>query len=439
MINGINSVLLTARRSPFCPKGGPLDKFPIQKIAGQVIKETTRESGLLTDDFNKEVTQAIIGCATQAGTQGINVGRRALLEAFGPNANSIFCRTVNSSCASSLDAIILADMMIKSGKADYVITAGFDANVDGQAPAGSDAQYQTTNPIGYIKNFLSTLLLSLKFGRDPTRLGGEILKRTMPPDYTFVQMNESGDFIARLLEIEREKLDRYSAMSFARAVDAAANGIFKKEIVPIDMGPYGYVDQDQIREVSTLFAQRNLRTTIKDGLHHAGSSSLLGVGASCAIVANEEKALASGRVPLARIIDWVETGVGAGVGQLLGPLEAVEKLLKQNNLTMNDMDLVEVNEAYAALVVAMQDKFNIPDEKLNVHGGALAMGHPFGASGGRIAAHLVHEMQRRAVLCGPEEKKPKYALETMCVAQGLAPAVILERWDHEEYLKRTAA
>lgn len=438
MANKINSVILAAARSPFHPKNGQLSRFPIQKTAGQVIKETTRRAGLLTDNFEKEVRQAIIGCATQCGTQGINVGRRAMIEAFGPNANSIFTSTSNSSCASSLHAIYLADALVRCGDQNNVIAGGLEATVDGQAPAGSDASYQTTSPLGFISNFFKTLWLGIKYAGDPTRLGDEILRRTMPSDYNFAQMNVSGDYIARLCNMDRERLDDYSARSFARAIDAKSRGIFEREIVPIDMGIYGRVDQDEIREQTSRFAQEKLKPTIKEGFHHAGSSSQFGVGASCVIVANEEEALKAGRTPLARIVAWSETGVGAGYDQLLGPLPAIQEVLEKTGLTINDIDIIEANEAYAGEALVIQDEFNIPDEKLNIDGGAIALTHPFGATGARLVGHIVHKLIMMAEEAKRTGKKPpRYGLATLCVAQGLGIAVIVERYD-PAYHSKTA-
>ncbi len=436
MANRIETVILSAARSPF---NTGLSKYHIQKIAGQVIQETAKQAGILTDDFNTKVRHAFLGCATQSGTQGVNVGRRAILEAFGPNGRRIFTNTVNSSCDSGLDTVDLGDSAIKSGKENIVIVGGFDANVNGQAPPGSDAVYQTTSPFGYLKNSISTMGLAIMYGKDPTRLGEELFKKTMPPDYNFIQMNVSADYMARLCDIDRERIDWYSADRQAKAIVAAADGWFKKEIVPINMGPYGYINEDEIRENSSLFALKNLKPTLKDGLHHAGSSSRFGIGASSAILANEEEAVKSGQTPLARIIGIHKSGTEAGHGQLLGPIDAVREVLKKTGLTIDDMDIIEVHEAYAAEPLIVQDEFNIPDKKLNIHGGAIALSHPFAASGGRQLAHAVHTLQRQAELCKPGEKKPKYALITICAAQGLAIALIVERWDRKEYLKRIAA
>ena len=446
-VREVNKVVVAATgRSPFHPKNGQLSRFNIVSTCGQVLRETLNRGGLLNDDLHNNLRQVIIGNANGCGTTGTNGAERALIEALGPNAEGMYARKVDSSCGSSADATYLGQALIESGREKYVLTGGMEASVDGQGPAGSDLMYQALSPKAYFANIFHTVFTTMKYG-NPERVQQELLKRVLPPDFNFPSMNASGDYIARLMGYDREILERYAATSFARAIDAVSRGFFKNNTVPIDMGEYGYVSQDQIREATSIWAQTQLKPTIRDGFHHAGDSSQFGVGASAVLLANEEVAIADGHIPLSRIIGYGHTSVGLGPGQLLGPLKAIPLALVDAGLldikdinnkekvreACRQIDLWEVNEAYAAEALVVKDEFDIPFDRLNVNGGAIALTHPFAATGTRLIGDVIHEMNRRAAICEiTGEKKPRYALVTMCVAQGLSIAIVLERYESKK-------
>jgi len=433
MSNGIrNVVIVAAGRSPFHMANprerSPLRKIYSQQLLGQTIRGVVKNSGISTDD----IEQAIVGCGTQAGQNHTNVGKRGIQEALGPNGNHIFARTVNSSCASSMDAAILAAKSIKSKDDDFVIVGGIDAQGDGQAPAGCDARYATNDPKGFLINITKMVVAGVKFGKDAVRMGDYIFGQTTPPDYSFIQMPVSADYIAERMGFTVDELNEYAALSFARATKAVADNIvFKNELIPINMGRGGWVRKDLIRKNSTKTAIANLPPIIKGGFHNAATMSQFGIGASALVLGDEEATLERGVTPLARVVDYVEGGVDPFIGQLLGPVKAVERLLAKRKLKVEDIDLWEVNEASAAVVLAVKKHFDIPIDKLNIHGGAMPFTHPFGASGGRILTHATHELQRQAELTLPGRRKPRYAIATLCVAQGLYAAVLIERWDPE--------
>ena len=428
MINRPQPVIASYARSPFgLPKKGSLGNTHPVYLGGPALRTAVEKAGLYTTDFQK----AIVGCATQTGSQGINVSRRVMKEAFGANAVPIYSKTVNVSCASSMDAAIEAATDILSGRHKFVLVGGIESNSFKQAPPGSDALLPPVN----LKNIFKNLLISFKYRANPTRRNDELVKLTMPPDQRFFQMHDSGDYLARIKNYTRKELNEFAYVSFARAIHAANTGLFEDELVRVDLpGNKGYVKRDEtIREDTSLFALSKLKSTIRDGFHTAGNSSQVGVGASALVIGSEEEALNHSIKPLAKIIGWAQTGTDPGIGQLLGLLEAVQAALADAGLTVDDIDLWEINEAFAAEVLVVKDHYKLDVDKINVNGGAIAISHPFGATGARIIGHLALEMQRRAHEIeqkGLNEKKPRYGVATLCVAQGLGAGVVLERYEN---------
>ena len=420
-------VIAAVGRSSF-HSAHPRDKSPFRKIfpqqlLGQTMRGVVENSGLYSTDFK----YVEVGC-TGGGTQHTNVGVRAALEAFGASNPNMFTETGDSSCASSLKKAINAAMFVMSGRpeAKFVLVGGVEHQADGHAPAGRVARYLTNHPLGYIKDVIGTIAAGFAFGKDPVRMGQYIFSKTTPPDSAIPQMLESGDYIVKIRGYTIDDLNEYAQLSSARTVTAAAEGLFEPEIIPIDMGKDGWVKRDLIREDSTELGMKNLKPVIPGGYHHAGNSSQFGIGASALVIADEEAALKRGITPLARIVDWEVGGMGLDIGQLLGPVPAIRGLLNKTGLKVSEIDHWEVNEAFASVVKVTQDEFDIPIEKLNPQGGAITLTHPFGATGARLIAHATLELKRT---------NKRYAIITLCVAQGLYAAMLIENYDYYKKAK----
>lgn len=427
-------------RSPLgLAKRGSLGTVNPVYVGGPVFREVVNRSGL---NLNL-IKSALVGSATQTGPQGVNISRRVLKEAYGAEATDIFSSTLNTSCASSLEAIVLAAQMIKSGEDDFVLVGGVESNSEKQAPAGSDILLPQTS----LGNMMKVLGLGVKFGSNPGRLESELLKLTMPADQPFVGMNMSGDYIAQLYGYKRPDLEEIGARSITRATVAQHEGKFDDEIVPINLPRgKGWVRRDEtIRMTSTLLAQGKLKTTLRGGFHHAGTSSQLGVGASALVVCDEEAALKHGIIPIARIKAWGKSGTDPTMGQLLGPLVAVRRALVNAGLLRpedinNDravlkaaskIDYWEANEAFASEEKVVREHFGINEKQINIKGGAIAVSHPFAVTGGRIAGVVANQIRDLGLADTKSDRPPKLGIATLCIAQGLGEAVVFEEYRAE--------
>lgn len=421
-------------RSPLgLARGGSLGIANHVHIAGPVVKASLDRTGLTAADIKRSRG----GCGVQSNSGGINVWRRVVNQGLGASGNHIYGSTVNASCDSGLEVIVDGAQDVMNGH-DFVLVGGVDVNSDGMSPPGSDASPTVTspNPLISLKNMWKIISLGTKYGGDLNKLADKLLELTMPFDQALVTMLNSGDFTADMMGYTREALDEYAYEIHKRAILAQGDGIFNEELVTVHLpNKKGYVDIDEtIRTDTTKLALSKLKPARRGGKCTAGNSSKVAVGAASLIVADEKAALEHGIPILARIKGWALTGGDTGIRQLLTPGQTVKQALNHAGLLATE-DLLddkkvleasakvgywEVNGAFASVVKYVQDTYGIPLDRLNLDGDAIALGHPFAASGTRLTGHAALRLQRM---------KEQYAAITLCVAQGLGGALILERWE----------
>lgn len=351
------------------------------------------------------VEDVIWGCAQPAGEQGYNIARVAGLLA-GLHTPGV---TVNRYCSSSLQTIRMAAHAIRSGEGDCFISGGVEC-VSRFGSGMSDGAEGSHNEL-----FADALTRSAE---RTTGAGGEWSPPDGLPDI-YIAMGQTAENVAEHKGVSRERQDEFACLSQNRAEAASERGFFEREITPYPLADGAMVSKDDgIRAGTTLEGLSNLQPVFKpDGTVTAGNACPLNDGAAAVVVMSETKAAAEGIKPLARI-------VASGVSSLnpeimgLGPVEAVRQALGRADMTIEDIDLVELNEAFAAQVVPSADDLGINWEKLNVNGGAIALGHPFGMTGARIMNTLLN---------GLEDADAEIGLETMCVGGGQGMAMIVQR------------
>ncbi len=380
------AVIVSAVRSPMgrAHKGSYVNTR-IDDLGGQVIKAAVARVPQLDP---KDIEDLIVGCAFPEGEQGMNVARNLVFLADLPQ--SIGAVTINRFCSSSLQSIDYAAAQIKSGNGEVYIAAGIET--------------MTHVPMG---------------GFNPS-FNAKLMTPGAPEAY--ISMGITAENVAKKWGISRRAQDEFAALSHQKALKAIASGKFKNEIVPVDTtdatGKIVRVDTDQGPRESTADALGTLKPVFKaDGCVTAGNSSPLTDGAAAVLVMSDAKAKALGIKPLARIVACAVAGCDpAFMG--IGPIPAVQKVLKRAKMTIDQIDIFELNEAFAAQSLAVIQDLKIPLEKLNPHGGAIALGHPLGCTGARIMATLVNDLQTY---------DKKYGIETMCVGGGQGLAMIIER------------
>ena len=351
------------------------------ELAAAVIREALRRLPSLEPG---QIDDVIIGCAMPEAEQGLNVARIASIRAGIPVSASAV--TVNRFCASSLEAIAVAADRIAAGGADVIVAGGTESM--SLVPMGGNKV--SPNPAlvaDYPDVYLSTGLVAENHARDHS--------------------------------ISREAQDAFALRSHQRAVAATDEGRFAAEILPITTSDGVVVDRDEgPRRDTSAEALAKLKPAFHaSGTVTAGNSSQTSDGAAAVVLMSEERASALGFTPLARWAGYATAGV-APERFGIGPVPAVRKLLGRLNLTLGDIDLVELNEAFAAQVLACLLELDIDPDRLNVNGGAIALGHPLGCTGARLTTTLVHEMRRRDVRRG---------LITLCVGGGMGAAAVIER------------
>lgn len=369
-------VLAGYKRSAFQPahKGAFTKKRPDDLLAA-VINEMLRETGVDTN----LIEDVIVGCAFPEAEQGFNIGK--IVGQICGLPQSVAGCTVNRFCGSSMQAIHNAAGLILSGSGDCYVIGGIES--------------MTRVPMG---------------GYNPMPNPG--LMQTYPQAY--MNMGETAENVGKEFGLTREEQDAFSLKSHEKAAAAASSGKFKDEIVVID----GVDSDGTIRPETSLDALAGLKPAFDvNGTVTAGSSSPITDGASAVLVCSAEFAEKHGLKPLAKIKSMAVDGCAAEL-MGLGPVGASHKALERAGLTMDDIDIVELNEAFAAQSLGVIRELNIPLEKLNLDGGAIALGHPLGASGARITGKAAALLQR---------ENKKYALATMCIGGGQGIATILER------------
>ena len=397
------AVIVDAIRTPIGALGGALALVRPDDMAALVLREIVRRNGI----DPALVEEVIFGCANQAGEDNRNVARMAALLAGLPVEMAGV--TVNRLCASGLNAINQAARAIKAGEGDVYIAGGVESM--SRAPYSipkAEAGFSFGNLTAW-----------------DTALGWRYPNPVMKEIHGTDSMGETAENIAKERpHITREKQDAFSLRSHQRAIAAIDSGRFKQEIVPVSIpqkkGDPKLVDTDERpRRDTTMESLAKLKPAFakEGGTVTAGNSSGLNDGASALLLMSEEKANALNLKPLARIVASASAGVPPRV-MGYGPIPATRKALQRAGLNINDIGLVELNEAFAVQSLAVMEDLELDPEIVNVNGGAIAIGHPLGCSGARLVTTLVHEMKLRGNV--------KYGLATLCVGVGQGEATILE-------------
>ena len=387
------AVIVDAVRTPGGKRNGKLRNWHPADLASEALKAVATRNQLdpaLVDDV-------IMGCVSQVGEQAFNVGRNAVLAAGWPE--SVPSTTIDRQCGSSQQALHFAAQGVMAGAYDVVVAAGVEV--------------MTRVPMG------------ASIGKDVGFPFGPRVMQRYEPQGGLKNQGIGAEMIADQWDISREDLDSFSAESHRRAAQATLEGRFEREIVPIAIRDDDAHATDEmmtsdegIRPDSTVATLANLKPAFKEGGKvTAGNSSQITDGASAVLIMSEERALELGYTARARFHAFALAGVDP-VTMLTGPIPATRKILQRAGLTLEDMDLVEINEAFASVVLAWQKELGADLAKVNVNGGAIALGHPLGASGAKLCATLLNELERT---------HGRYGLLTMCEGGGLANATIIER------------
>jgi acetyl-CoA acyltransferase len=382
------AVIVEALRTPVGRRNGRLKDWHAVDLMSEVLMALVARSGLdaaLVEDV-------IVGCVSQVGEQGINIARNAVLAAGFPE--SVPGTTVDRQCGSSQQAIHFAAQGVISGAYDIVIAGGVESMT--RVPMGSNSQ----GP-------------GVPFGP----------RMSERYDHKLVHQGISAELLAQKWELSREELDAFSLESHLRAARATAEGRFTSQIVPVQVvnedGTTALFEKDEgIRSDTSLEKLASLKPAFKvDGLITAGNSSQISDGAAAVLIMERETAERMGFKPRARFVAFALAGDNP-IYMLTAPIPATHKVLAKAGMTLEQMDLIEINEAFSSVVLAWQRETRADLGKVNVNGGAIAVGHPLGASGARLTTVLLHELERSG---------GRYGLQTICEGGGMANAMILER------------
>ncbi|MCR4752789.1 MAG: acetyl-CoA C-acetyltransferase [Eubacterium sp.] len=388
-------VIAGACRTAIGKMGGGLSTVPAAELGAVVIKEALKRAGVPAD----KVDTVFMGCVIQAGL-GQNVARQASIKAGLPV--EVPAQTINIVCGSGLNCVNLAAAMINAGEADIVVAGGMEN--------------------------MSLAPYVLKQGRYGYRLGDNKLIDSLTNDaltdvFNQYHMGITAENVAEQWGLTREQLDEFSANSQQKACAAIAAGKFKDEIVPVEIktkkGTVVFDTDEGPREGTTAESLAKLKPAFKrdGGIVTAGNASGINDGAAAMVVMSEEKAKELGVTPM---VTWVAGALG-GVDPAImgvGPVASTKNLFKKTGFTIDDIDLIEANEAFAAQSLAVGKELGFDPAKLNVNGGAIALGHPVGASGARILVTLIHEMLKRDA---------KRGLATLCIGGGMGCSTVVEK------------
>ena len=398
------AVIVATARTPIgrANKGSLVECLPTDLSAG-IVKALLEKVPALDPGLVEDV---LWGCAQPAGESGFNLARLVGILAGLPQAGGV---TVNRYCSSSLQTIRMAAHAIRAGEGDVFVSGGSE-NVSRFMMGTSDGSPGTHNP-----RFADAE------ARTKARATGEGGAWTTPaglPD-VYIAMGQTAENVAEFEGVSRQEQDEFAALSQQRAVMSQQNGFFEREITPVTLADGTVVSVDDgPRDGTTVEKLSQLNPVFRpDGTVTAGNACPLNDGAAAVVVMSEAKANELGLQPLASI---VASGVSALDPEImgLGPIEAIKQALGRAKLTVDDIDLFEINEAFAAQVVPSARDLGIPYEKLNAHGGAIALGHPFGMTGARIMTTLLN---------GLEDGDGRYGVESMCVGGGQGMAMVVER------------
>jgi len=410
-------VIIDAVRSPIGRHNGALSSVRPDDLLAEMLKALMERTGVdaaLVEDV-------YAGCGNQAGEDNRDVARMAaLLAGFPVEVSGI---TLNRNCASGLEGVNLAAKSIIAGEGEVFIGAGVESM--SRAP-WSLPKPERPQPVGHPQIW-------------DTTVGWRYNNPRMDAMYPIISLGETAENIAEEMEITREEQDAFALESQRRAVAAINAGLFKDEIVPIEVpqrkGPPKIVDTDEYPRYKIVEGAYVLDTSMEQlarltpafragGTVTAGNSSGINDGAAALLVMSADKAQELGLKPVARWVGSAVAGVDPGV-MGYGPVPATQKLLRRLGLSLDEVGLIELNEAFAAQSIGVMRRLGMRHAITNVNGGAIALGHPTGCSGARILTTLLHEMRRRA----PQEKRPYYGLATLCVGVGMGVSTIVEWLD----------
>ena len=397
-----NAYIVDAVRTPIGKFGGALSSVRPDDLAALVLRELLRRNPSLDKNAVEDV---IMGAANQSGEDNRNVARMAALLAGLPV--TVPGNTVNRLCASGLQSIIDAFHAIKCGEGDVYLAGG--------------AESMTRAPFVMAK---SSTAFARDFMAHDTTLGWRFVNQRLAREHYPYTMGDTAENVARQYNISREDQDFFAFESQRKYHRAAEKGRFRKELVPVFLpqpkGDTALFDTDEQPRVSTLEKLATLRPAFQPdgGTVTAGNSAGINDGAAAALLVSDDALARYNLKPMARIIASAVAGVDPSI-MGMGPVPAIRKVLERAKLTLEDIDLLEINEAFASQSVAVVRELGVDVAKLNVNGGSIAMGHPLGSSGARIVATLVHEMQRREGV--------RYGLVAMCVGVGQGVAMVVEK------------
>ncbi len=388
------AVIVDAVRTPGGKRNGKLRNWHAADLGSEPLKALIERNDLdpaLVDDV-------IMGCVMQVGEQSLNVGRNAVLAAGFPE--SVPATTIDRQCGSSQQALHFGAQGVMAGAYDVVI--------------GGGVEVMTRTPMG------SSVVRDLGYP-----FGPRVMQRYAERG-GLVSQGEGAELIAEQWDLSREQLDEFSARSHQRAARATAEGRFEREIIPVAIKDDDRADTDEritadegIRPDSTVESLAKLKPAFRpeNGRITAGNSSQITDGASGVLIMSEARAGELGLTPRARFHAFAVAGSDP-ITMLTGPIPATKSVLERAKLTMDDIDVVEINEAFAPVVLAWAKELHADMDKVNVNGGAIALGHPLGASGAKLMATLLNELERTG---------GRYGLLTMCEGGGMANATVIER------------
>jgi 3-oxoadipyl-CoA thiolase len=396
------ALIIDAVRTPMGGYRGALSGIRPDDLAAHVVSAAVERTGL----DPASIDDVYMGAANQSGEDNRDVARMASLLAGLPV--DVPGVTVNRLCASGLEAVNQASRALRLGEGRLYLAGGVESM--------SRAPWVMPKPETGLPRGEQTLY--------DTTLGWRMINPRMTELYSTEAMGETGENVAERYEVSRTEQDRFALQSHQRAVAAQRDGRFEDQIVPIEVPPRSRRDEPTTlsldegpREDTSMEKLAKLKPAFRDGgTVTAGNSSTLNDGAACLVLGNEEAARDLGREPMARIVSIGVAGVDpAYMG--IGPMIAIPKALDQAGLELGQIDLIELNEAFASQVLACADGLGIDEERLNVNGGAIALGHPLGCSGARLMTSLVWELRRRG---------GRYGIATLCVGVGQGVATVIE-------------
>ena len=394
------AAIVSPVRTPVGAFGGALRPVPVEKLGSVVVTEALKRTGL-----DPALIEDVVFAQSYANSETPCVGRWIALEAGLPV--HVPGMQLDRRCGGGLQAIATAAMMVQSGACDVVLAGGVESM--------SNIEYYTTGARWGGRSGSMMLYDRLDRGRE----------RSQPVErFGFISgMVETAETLARDYAISREEADAFAAQSQQRAAAAWAEGRFTEEVVPVSVAqkrgdPVIVAKDEGLRPETTPEILAKLRPVIAGGTVTAGNAAQQNDAAAACLIVAEDKLAELGLTPLGFLVGWSAAGCEPGT-MGIGPVPATERLLKKTGLTLDEMDLIEVNEAFAAQVLSVLKAWKLDDQgRVNVNGSGISLGHPIGATGVRIMTTLLHEMKRRGA---------RYGLETMCIGGGQGMAAIFER------------